>query len=58
MFEYFGSESCKEDWLLESEPLRRKAGVLLDYCTEYLECFRTDEAYGIKTKAEKLGWYK
>lgn len=58
VFEYFGSESCKEDWLLESEPLRRKAGVLLDYCTEYLECFRTDEAYGIKTKAEKLGWYK
>lgn len=56
VFEFFGSESCKEDWLLESEPLRRKARVLLDYCREYLECFRTDKTYGIKTKAEELGW--
>ena len=35
VFEFFGSESCKEDWLLESEPLRRKARVLLDYCRDF-----------------------
>lgn len=56
VFEYFGSETYKEDWLLDSEPLRRKAGVLLDYCSKYLECFRTDKIYGIKTKSEELGW--
>ena len=56
VFEYFGSETYKEDWLLDSEPLRRKAGVLLDYCSKYLECFRTDKIYGIKTKSEEVGW--
>lgn len=56
VFEFFGSEFCEGDWLLESDPLRRKARVLLDYCMEYLECFREDEEYGLKEKAEELGW--
>ena len=56
VFEFFGSEYCKEDWLLESKPLQRKARLLLDYCGEYLECFGEDEAYGLKQKAEERGW--
>lgn len=56
IFEFFGSEFCKDDWLLKSESLRRKARMLLDYCTEYLECFSEDEEYGLKKKAEELGW--
>ena len=56
VFEFFGSEFCEGDWLLESEPLRHKARVLLDYCMEYLECFREDEEYGLKEKAQELGW--
>lgn len=56
IFEFFGSEYWEGDWLLSAEPLRRKARVLMDYCTEHLECFRVDEEYGLKTKAEELGW--
>ncbi len=56
VFENFGSEYNEGGWLLESRPLRRKARLLLDYCTEYLECFSTDEEYGLKEKAEELGW--
>lgn len=56
VFEFFGSEYCKEDWLLESKPLQRKARLLLDYCGEYLECFGEDEGYGLKQKAEERGW--
>ncbi len=56
VFENFGSEYNEGGWVLESEPLRRKARLLLDYCTEYLECFRVDEEYGLKEKAEELGW--
>nr|MBQ8253355.1 hypothetical protein [Lachnospiraceae bacterium] len=56
VFEYFGSEFREDDVILKSESLRKKARLLLDYCTKYLECFRVDEDYGLKTKAEKLGW--
>lgn len=56
VFEYFGSEYYENDWVLQCAPLRRKARLLLDYCTEYMECFSTDETYGLKTKSEDLGW--
>ncbi|MBQ8528013.1 MAG: hypothetical protein IJ429_06010 [Lachnospiraceae bacterium] len=56
VFEKFASEYSEGEWLLQAQPLRRKARLLLDYCTEYLECFRADEEYGLKTKAEQLGW--
>ncbi len=56
VFENFGSEYNEGIWLLESQPLRRKARLLLDYCTQYMECFSTDEEYGLKEKAEELGW--
>lgn len=56
VFENFGSEYNEGVWLLESQPLRRKARLLLDYCKEYMDCFNTDEEYGLKEKAEELGW--
>lgn len=56
VFENFGSEYYEGGWILDATPLRRKARLLLDYCTEYLECFRVDEEYGLKEKAEELGW--
>ncbi len=56
VFEYFGSEYFKDDWILESQSLRRKARLLLDYCTQYMECFSEDDDYGLKRRAEELGW--
>ncbi len=56
IFEYFGSEYYEGDLALESQPLRKKARLLLDYCTEYMECFTEDEEYGLKINAEELGW--
>ena len=56
VMEYFGAEDYKEDPVLESESLRKKARLLLDYCTEHLECFREDEVYGLKLKAEEMDW--
>ncbi len=56
VMEYFGSTCFEGDTILESDSLRKKARLLLDYCTEYLECFRMDEEYGLKSKAEASGW--
>ncbi|MBE5882687.1 MAG: hypothetical protein E7289_10360 [Lachnospiraceae bacterium] len=56
VFEYFGASLYDGDAILESVSLQKKAGLLLDYCEEHLACFREDEEYGLKMKAEEFGF--
>lgn len=53
VFEYFGASAYESDPVLESAALQKKAGLLLDYCRQYLKCFREDEEYGLKTRIEE-----
>ncbi len=58
IFEYLILEDEEfAEAVFEGEHLKKKAGVLLDYCNEYFECFKEDDEYGLKTRAELFGIY-